>query len=231
MHLNVSAVAGETTVRQHHSGIDSATTTRTSFMATSGAFPDTRNILKNALRMSKFLFTLLLLWTAVVVPRNETNSLEFPFTLVVGNLSVIPPIFVSDEKMTPELGEKAAIFHLKDGRLTSDQHLLARHHYEHQAMYPHPVYWYKKGQTNSPLPQLETTAKGNDDGSLQVYLFGKCGYLPSLAFACSDLGTYAGAPIIGYPSTRRLEADTTGMWLQNEDLGSDAVAVYVKPVK
>lgn len=170
MQLNMSAVACETTARQHHS----ASTTRTSLKATSGAVPDTRTILRKSLRMSKFLFTLLLLWTTVVIPRNETNSLEFPFTLVVGNLSVISPIFGSNGMVEPQLGEKAAIFHLKDGRLTSDQHPLTRTSYQHQANYPQPVYWFKHGQTNPHQSDLEITAKGNDDGSLQVYLFGKC---------------------------------------------------------
>lgn len=89
------------------------------------------------------LFNIWLLCVAAVIPIDEWTTLDFPFTLVNGNQSIILPApgFVPSE---PYLGTEPAIFTLKDGRLSSGDRFLARTIMRDHSNNPKPIYWWLK---------------------------------------------------------------------------------------
>ncbi len=97
----------------------------------------------------------------------DMDTLPSPFTISIDGASIAERSSSSDDQMQAELGSPAAVFTLRDSRLTCGNWLLARNMSEDRSMLPKKVLWFPADSTAHVQP---VTAR--NEGDMYHILFG-----------------------------------------------------------
>ncbi|KAG7142623.1 hypothetical protein HYQ45_000990 [Verticillium longisporum] len=124
--------------------------------------------LKQFLLISGAFISLWILWSAFFNAAMDT--LDFPFSIELGGASIVQAAGNAEEPVQAKTGFKAAIFTLKDGRLSSGDFILGRYASEDRSFLPKPVLWFKK--TDGDGPKVQRVTAKEKDGSFQLIFSG-----------------------------------------------------------
>jgi hypothetical protein len=95
------------------------------------------------------------------------DSLPSSFTIVLDGSPVAKVAADSEDHVQAQLGEEAAVFTLKDGRLECDGWALGRNITENRSFLPKKVLWFKSNEENANVVQPVTAHEDGDSFKLK----------------------------------------------------------------
>lgn len=110
------------------------------------------------------------------------DSLPAPFTIEIDGRPVAKPQADTQDRTHAKTGSEPAVFELKDKRLQSNGHVLARALAEDRSLMPKMVFWFK-ADTAMPIHDVVATQDGESyklefSGMSWLYLW-RCTLLPN----------------------------------------------------
>jgi hypothetical protein len=101
----------------------------------------------------------LILLSLHVYSAKAMDSLPAPFTIEIDGHPVAKPQADAQDRTHAKTGSEPAVFELKDKRLQSNGHVLARALGEDRSMRPKKVFWFK-ADTATPFHDVVATQEG-----------------------------------------------------------------------
>jgi hypothetical protein len=96
------------------------------------------------------------------------SSLEKPFTVEIGGVPIVKLTDQVQERTQARVSNSgvAAVFTLKDSRLSSDGHILSRYTVENRSFMPKEVFWFPNGD-DATQSQAVSVEKSGDSYKLR----------------------------------------------------------------
>ena len=102
----------------------------------------------------------LVLFSLHVYSAKAMDSLPAPFTIEIDGHAIAKPEADSPDRTLATTGAEPAVFELKDKRLQSNGHVLARALSEDRSLAPKKVFWFK-ADTSTPIFDVVATQDGD----------------------------------------------------------------------